>query len=238
MIKTKDNSKIKILLLDDDVLLGTALVRELNERGYEASYLSSVHGITETIRAIQPDVLIFDVKIGKENGIEMAQNLYNGNPTLPIIFISSHHTEELKEKGLLQAGAVAYLDKPFSAKLLSAHIDRFTRTKQVNSANDEKLITVGNMLLDIRNKSIIAENGKITELRPMEFNILRKLIASFTQLVSRNDLLYAAWEGQSEYYNEQSLNNYIRRIRNYLTENTNLEIEMYRGIGYKLKESQ
>ena len=70
----------------------------------------------------------------------------------------------------------------------------------------------------------------------MEFNILRKLIANSNQLVSRDDILYAAWEGQSEYYSDQSLNNYIRRLRNLLEDNSNLIIQLHRGVGYSLVE--
>lgn len=231
-----ENKKIKILLVDDDIPLGSSYVQELNNRGYNASFLSSVRGVTEAISVIQPDVLVFDVQIGKENGIEMAQNLFDGNPTLPIIFISSHHADDIKEKGLL-AGAVAYLDKPFSVKLLAAHIDRFTRKREGSSVfPDKSLQKVGNMQLDLRNRVIITENDKIKELRPMEFNLLRKLMANFNQIVLREDMFYAAWEGQAEYYIEQSLNNYIRRLRNLLEEDTNLEIVLHRGLGYKLAE--
>lgn len=230
-----DNEKIKVLLVDDDELLGGRFVDELNQRGYEAYFMNSVHGLTEAIRTNQPDVLIFDVEIGKENGIEMAQNLYDGNPTLPIIFISSHHSDEMKEKGL-QAGAVAYLDKPFSVKLLAAHIDRFTRTlgKSPSITHNEQLQKVGNIQLDLRNRAIITKDNNIVELRPMEFNLLRKLMANFNQAVKREDMLYAAWEGQEQYYNNQSLNNYVRRLRNLLEDNSNLKVMVHRGLGYSL----
>ena len=232
----RQSNKIKVLLVDDDTILGKGFVEELNERGYTATYLSSVQGVTEAIRTIQPDVLVFDVEIGKENGIEMAQNLYDGNPTLPIIFISSHHADEMKEKGL-QAGAVAYLDKPFSVRLLAAHIDRFTRARQKSATIDNELLQkVGNIQFDLRNRALITEDDQIKELRPMEFNILRKLIANSNQLVSRDDILYAAWEGQEEYYNNQSLNNYIRRLRILLEEHSNLRVLLHRGIGYSLEE--
>lgn len=229
----RQSEKIKVLLVDDDTILGKGFVEELNERGYKASYLSSVQGVTEAIRTMQPDVLVFDVEIGKENGIEMAQNLFDGNPTLPIIFISSHHADEMKEKGL-QAGAVAYLDKPFSVRLLAAHIDRFTRARQKSASDNELIRKVGKIQFDIRNRALITEDDKIKELRPMEFNILRKLIANSNQLVSRDDILYAAWEGQEEYYNNQSLNNYIRRLRILLEEHSNLKVQSHRGFGYSL----
>lgn len=228
---------IKVLLVDDDVLLGNTIVQELNERGYKASFLNSVYGVNEAILKIQPDIIIFDVEIGKDNGIELARSLYDGNPSLPIIFISSHHEESLKEKSLILAGAVAYLDKPFSIKFLSAHIDRFARMK-VNSSNvfdNFFLKQVGNIMLDLKNRAIITENGIIIELRAMEFNILKALTEHFENTVSRNNICNAAWSGQMEYYNDQSLNNYIRRLRIILEDNTNLEINLVRGMGYRLE---
>lgn len=182
-------------------------------------------------------MLVFDVEIGEENGIELAHTLYDGNPSLPIVFISSHHEEQLKEKGLLLAGAVAYLDKPFSAKLLMAHIDRFTRERKNNTSNTgNQPKKVGNILFDLQNRAIITEKGKIKELRPMEFNILEKLAFHFGETVSREEILHAAWKGQSEYYNDQSLNNYIRRLRTLLEEDTHLEIASMRGMGYRLRD--
>lgn len=109
--------KIKVLLVDDHILLGNAITCELDERGYEITFLNSVYGVDEAINRLSPDVLVFDVEIGKDNGITLAYNLYAGNPSLPILFISSHHEEKLKEESLLFAGAVAYLDKPFSINI-------------------------------------------------------------------------------------------------------------------------
>ena len=231
------NQKIKVVLVDDDIILGNAITNELNERAYEVTFLNSIYGLDDAIRDLSPDVLILDVEIGKDNGIALAYDLYDGNPSLPIIFISSHHDEKFKEEGLLFAGAVAYLDKPFSAKLLAAHIDRFTCEKIGGSSTYNKHVKkIGNALFDLRNKALLIEDGNIKELRPMEFNILNKLVAHFENFVSREDVLYAAWEGQSEFYNNQSLNNYIRRLRVILEENTNLEINSSRRSGYQLKE--
>lgn len=232
-----NNQKIKVLLVDDDVLLGNAITNELNEKGYEVTFLNSIYGVDDAIRDLSPDVLVLDVEIGKDNGIALAYDLYDGNPSLPVLFISSHHDEKFKEEGLLFAGAVAYLDKPFSAKLLAAHIDRFSHGRVGGSFTYNKHVKkIGNALFDLKNKALLIEDGTIKELRPMEFNILKKLMSKFGNFISREDILYAAWEGQSEYYNDQSLNNYIRRLRVLLEENTNLEINFSRGFGYQLKE--
>ncbi len=226
---------IKVLLVDDDVLLGSSIVDELNKRGYDATYLSAAYGVAEAISKINPHILIFDVEIGKENGIEMAQELFNGNPTLPVIFISSHREDETKEAGLM-AGAVAYIEKPFSARLLSAHIDRFTRKTKLTSENPEHIITIGNAQLDTRNRALVFVGEKIIDLRPMEYAILKKLTDNFNEIVSRDDLYIAVWGEDTAFYNEQSLNNYVRRVRVLLEKNsTGLEVCSFRQKGYKLQ---
>lgn len=227
--------KIKVLLVDDDVLLGSTVVDELNQRGYDATYLSATYGVEEAIKQLTPDVLVFDVEIGKENGIEMAEDIFKGNPTLPIIFISSHHDDERKTAGLM-AGGVAYIDKPFSPKLLSAHIDRFTRMKKLTPETPEHIIPISKILLDTRNRTLILPNGSIIDLRPMEYVIFKKFTDCFNEIVTRDDFNLAIWNKETSFYNDQSLNNYIRRIRVMLENNdTGLEVCLQRGLGYKLK---
>jgi len=226
--------KIKVLLVDDDTILGNSVAEELNERGYETTYLSATYGVSEAIQQLQPDVLVFDVEIGKENGIEMALKLFKGNPALPIIFISSHHEVEMKEAGL-SAGAVAYLDKPFSIKLLVAHIDRFVRMTKSSSGTFSNIVPISSMQLDTKNRALIFKDGAIVDLRPMEFNILRELATRMNEVVSREDMYVAVWDKEKAFYNEQSLNNYIRRLRGILEPDEKVEISMHRGMGYKLR---
>lgn len=231
-----NKSKIKVLLVDDDVLLGNSVVEELNKRGYEATYLSATYGVADAIRQLTPDILVFDVEIGRENGIEMTKELFNGNPTLPIIFISSHHGDDMKEAGL-HAGGLAYLDKPFSIKLLSAHINRFARKKKLTAETAEDIMYVGKIQIDTRNRTIILSDETIIDLRPMEFVILKKLTDHFNEIVFRDDLNIAVWGKDTAFYSEQSMNNYIRRVRVLMEDNdTGLEVSMHRGLGYKLRD--
>lgn len=230
-------NRIKVLIVDDDLFLVSKIAEELNKRGYKASYLTTAREVQDAIEELSPDVLVFDVEIGEENGIDMAEQLFKGNPTLPIIFISSHHDEDRKTAGLM-AGGVAYIDKPFSPKLLSAHIDRFTRMKKLTPEKPEHITTVGNAQLDTRNRTLILANNSIIDLRPMEYVILKKLLDCFDEVVSREDFYLAIWKDDASLYNEQSLNNYIRRIRVILEEgDTGVEVYLHRGYGYRLRKT-
>ena len=134
------------------------------------------------------------------------------------------------------AGAVAYIEKPFSARLLVAHIDRFTRKTKLTSENPEHIITIGNAQLDTRNRALVFVGEKIIDLRPMEYAILKKLTDNFNEIVSRDDLYIAVWGEDTAFYNEQSLNNYVRRVRVLLEKNsTGLEVCSFRQKGYKLQ---
>ncbi len=224
--------------MDDDVILGNGVVGELNKRGYDATYLSATYGVEEAIKQLKPDVLVFDVEIGKENGIKVTEKLFKGSPSLPIIFISSYHEDETKEAGLM-AGGMAYIEKPFSLKLLSAHIDRFSRMKKLTPETSEHIISIGKILLDTRNRTLILANGSMLDLRPMEYVILKKLTDNFNETVSREDFYLAIWKKEASYYNEQSLNNYIHRVRVMLENNdTGLEVSLHRGKGYRLKNME
>lgn len=226
--------KIKILLVDDDIIFGNSITEELNERGYETTYLNATYGVSEAIRQLQPNVLVFDVQIGEENGIELALKLFKGSPVLPIILISSHHDIELKEAGF-SAGAVAYWDKPFSIRILVTHIDRFVRMTKSDSGTFSGIIPIHSMQLDTKNRTLIFGDGSIVDLRPMEFNILRELATHLNQIVSREDMCVAVWGKVEDYYSGQSLNNYICRLRNILERDTKVKISLNRGLGYKLK---
>lgn len=227
--------KIKILLIDDDIRLGSQIALQLNERdNYEVTYSSSAQGVSETIAKMQPDILVFDVEIGNENGIEVAIQLYNGYPDIPIIFISSNHAAEMRDRGMLQAGAVNYLEKPFATSTLATYIDRFVREKNTLNINNDHIKQFGNVQFGTRNRALIYENEKIVGLRLMELALFKIFTDNFGQIVSREALMNAAWEGLEKYYNEQSLNNYIRRLRVMLEKNSNLSIEMARKSGYKM----
>lgn len=73
------------------------------------------------------------------------------------------------------------------------------------------------------------------DLRPMEYVVLKKMTDCFNEIVTRDDFYVAIWKDETIFYNEQSLNNYIRRIRVMLeNHDTGLDVFMQRGLGYKL----
>lgn len=74
---------IKVLLVDDDVMLSSIITTALKDEGYEVHYQSSLTGITTILNEFKPDIMILDVEIGTGDSIDNASELKMAAPVLP-----------------------------------------------------------------------------------------------------------------------------------------------------------
>ena len=109
----------KVLIVDDDTLLGNILTQALKEEGYEVHYQSSTISLIPAVKEFRPNLMVLDIEIGNQDGINCMNDIQQIAPGLPILIISSH-TESAEVKRALQQGAVAYLKKPFETEELCA----------------------------------------------------------------------------------------------------------------------
>lgn len=75
---------IKVLLVDDDVMLSSIITTALKDEGYEVHYQSSLTGITTILNEFKPDIMILDVEIGTGDSIDNASELKMAAPGTPI----------------------------------------------------------------------------------------------------------------------------------------------------------
>jgi FixJ family two-component response regulator len=110
-----------IIVVDDDAGMNLALRRLLNAAGFHAISFSSAEALLESKAVTQAACLILDVHLPGLSGFELQRRLRQDGPTRPVIFITAY--EDPASKAEAQgAGAVAYLTKPFSGRLLLAAI--------------------------------------------------------------------------------------------------------------------
>ena len=151
---------IKVLLVDDDVMLSSIITTALKDEGYEVHYQSSLTGITTILNEFKPDIMILDVEIGTGDSIDNASELKMAAPGTPILYISSH-TESHEVARALKSGAVAYLKKPFSVEELIAYVDRHAHP--VSNA----IIKIGSLELNIQTRTI-SHKGEIVSYEKIE----------------------------------------------------------------------
>ena len=128
--KSADATKSRhILLLDDEKAVRDALSRLLKARGHHCVTAKTGEVLLEILEhshqsGVSHDLIILDIKIvGGMGGIETMQRLTQMHCNIPVISMSGYPVETLFDEGE-RAGFVGHLEKPFSAQLLSAEIDR------------------------------------------------------------------------------------------------------------------
>ena len=115
MSKTKPT----IAIVDDDASVCRPISRLLRSLGMNADTFTSGHEFIkhiQTMPSVRPDCVVLDVQMPGMNGLEVQELLVRSENPLPVIFITAHDEVSLRERAL-QAGAVAFLRKPFNDEL-------------------------------------------------------------------------------------------------------------------------
>jgi|SRR5215467_8327971 len=115
MIKTGAN----IAIVDDDASVCDAISGLLRSLGMNTDTFTSGHEFIEhleTKRSFHPDCVVLDVQMPGMNGLEVQELLVRSENPLPVIFITAHDEARVRERAL-QAGAVAFLPKPFDGEV-------------------------------------------------------------------------------------------------------------------------
>ena len=87
---------IKVLLVDDDVMLSSIITTALKDEGYEVHYQSSLTGITTILNEFKPDIMILDVEIGTGDSIDNASELKMAAPGTPISYRKPRSSKSTK----------------------------------------------------------------------------------------------------------------------------------------------
>ena len=181
--------KKRILFIDDDVTLGTIVTLALNEAGYETHYQTSLTAITSVIHELNPHLLLLDVEIGKDDGIDKALQLKALAPDIPVLFVSSH-VESAEVVRALRAGAVAYLKKPFELEDLLAYVQRYTSDTFAE-------IRIGHFTLNPKERLLTTETGEARTLSLSECKLLSLLASHRNEVVTRAEIEDVLWQGEA-----------------------------------------
>lgn len=217
---------MRILLVEDDPLLGEGLKDGFTDAGYTAEWL----GDGEAARAAFAggehfDLLVLDLGLPRLDGIALLQTLRRNGERLPVLILTARDAPDERVRGL-DAGADDYLVKPFVLDELLARVRALLRRAQGRVENvlrwrDLELDPVGHT---------VTRAGAPLELTAMEFRVLHLLLAAQPQVLSRaqfEERLYG-WDGEAE---SNTLEVYLSRLRRKLGPTA---IENIRGLGWRL----
>src|SRR5690606_21043539 len=221
---------IKILIVEDDLDLGNLLKQYLELNKFFVQRVFNGLEAREELKQNEFDILILDVMMPQEDGFTLAKKLQNSNPELPFLFVTARKMKEDILTGL-KLGADDYITKPFDADELILRIQNILKRKQHSVSSKIDSYQIGIFRFEPENFALISENStqKLTE---KEVQLLRYFVQHKNQLIKRNDVLSHLWE-EADFFSGRSLDVFVSRLRKYLSEDSSLQIESVRGVGFR-----
>ncbi|MBN9293253.1 MAG: response regulator transcription factor [Flavobacteriia bacterium] len=225
--------KAKILLAEDDTSLGFVIADQLRSEGYHVTLCSNGVEAYQRFNEDKYNICIFDVMMPKKDGFSLAEDIRKLDTEIPIIFLTAKSMTEDKIKGF-EAGGDDYLTKPFNFDELHMRIKALLkRVNIIIGEAEEKVIKLASYTFDTENYKLIHPTFEKT-LTKKEAQILKMLCKFKNQVVPREVVLNAVW-GQDDYFVGRSLDVFITKLRKYLKEDDNVQINNIHGIGFKLE---
>lgn len=220
---------MKILIIEDEVLLAESLKTMLESKGFEVETIyDGKEGEEYALLGIY-DLLILDVMLPSINGYKLAQNVRSKRIGTPILMLTAKSALEDRIEGL-NAGADYYLTKPFDKRELLACINALLR-RQGNQINE---LSFGNTILDLDTSMLICGKENV-RLSAKEFDVMRLLLQSPMHNISKESILAYVW-GYDSNAVENHVEVYVGFLRKKLNSiNSNINIVALRNLGYHLE---
>jgi len=216
---------MRVLIVEDDPLLGPGLKTGLRQDGYTADLVQDAAAAEHALRVEEFDLVVLDLGLPGRDGLSLLRELRLRGDCIPVLILTARDTVSDRVAGL-DAGGDDYLVKPFDLDELSARIRALTRRSRGQAAPTLK---AGDLELDTnRRQAILA--GRPLCLSPKEIALLEALMGGADQPVTRSRLQATAY-GWQEDIESNALEVHIHNLRRKLGKGRILTV---RGVGYQL----
>lgn len=221
-----------ILVVDDDVELGSMLLERFAIEGFSSQHATSGAEALDLLEEKSFDLLVVDVMMPGIDGFELLRRIrlvYR----VPVVMLTARGDDADKIAGF-EIGADDYLPKPFNPNELVARVRAILRRCPLNEISGPVPLSVGPLQIDAR--SMIATfNGQAVRLTTAEFLVLEALARSVGQPQTRRSLCYQALGRPLEAF-DRSIDTHVSNIRRKLSLNSGggMDIRSSRGHGYVL----
>ncbi|WHY78650.1 response regulator transcription factor [Neobacillus sp. WH10] len=228
----------KILLVEDDLAISDMVKGQFIKEGFEVVPAFDGEEALEVFANDMFDLILLDLMLPKLDGMEFLK-IIREKSMIPVLIMSAKDGDLDKALGL-GFGADDYIAKPFSMIELTARVKaairRATHYSQTEQKQEKKVLTVGEITLDLDNFSA-QKKGKEIKLTAKEFHILKLFVSHPSRVYTKAQIYGLIWE--DEYYGDENvINVHMRRLREKIEDDPSKPqyIKTLWGIGYKLGE--
>lgn len=221
------------MLIEDEEDIAALIKLQADISGYKVSCATDGLNGFETVLREKPDLVILDIMLPGQNGLDVCRRMKNHGDLkhIPIIMISAKSEETDVVLGL-ELGADDYVTKPFSPRVL------FSRIKAVMRRNSEEEsmpdnASFGDFQVEF-DRYIVKKRGRPVALTLSEFGILRRLVKNPGKVLTRNQLLDDL-SNDDAFVVDRNIDVHVAALRKKLGPRFD-HIETVRGVGYRFKD--
>ena len=222
----------RILTVEDDERIRTALRLALEDEGWEVDEVASGEEALVAFDRVPADVVLVDIMLPGIDGFDICRAIRKSSD-VPIVMITARSDTHDVVAGL-EAGADDYLTKPFAPKELSARIRALLR--RARSSDDGGSEIIFNDLQILPDEGVVRVSGTEAHLTKTEFRLLVELASTPGRIFSREVLLERVW-GLGYFGDGRLVDVHVRRLRTKIEPDpaNPRHVVTVRGLGYKLQ---
>lgn len=220
---------MKILLVEDEAKLGSAIKRGLEQDGYSVEHVTTAEDGLSYALNDEYDLLILDRMLpGGRDGLDICKELRAQNWKGPIMMLTAMGEVDDKVKSL-KDGADDYLTKPFAFEELLARMQALLRRPAELLG---PTMSFSNVQIDMSEKQV-THKGKDVRLTKREYALLEYLAHNKNRIVSKDQIVQHVWSFESDIL-PNTVEVFVRSLRKKLHDENGKLIETVRGFGYRL----
>lgn len=209
---------MKVLIVDDELLLIKGLKYSLEQDNYEVEAVSDGDEVLHRVTSDEYDIVILDLILPEMDGLELCQRIREVS-TVPILILTAKNEDMNKILGL-EYGADDYMTKPFNILELKARMKAILRrTKNTNQKPNDQIVTVDDFVINTLGRKV-SVHGKEINLTAKEFDLLMLLASNPGKVFSREELLETIW-GYEYFGDLRTVDVHVRRLREKIEKRTN-----------------
>jgi two-component system, OmpR family, response regulator len=216
---------MRVLVVEDDPMIGRAVVAGLHEQGYAVDWVRDGAEAELALAHAVYDVALLDLGLPRKDGLEVLKGVRRAKNDLPVLIITARDAVADRIAGL-DSGADDYLVKPFDLDELLARTRAVVRR---HGGRGQSEISYGALTLDPARRRVLFQGAEV-DLSPREFAVLEALLKEPGAVVSRERLEDAVY-GWGEEVGSNSIEVHVHHLRRKLTPQL---IRNVRGVGYRI----
>jgi DNA-binding response OmpR family regulator len=215
---------MRLLMVEDDVLLGGALRAALGKSGFTVTWVKDGQGVANLLQGADFDAMVLDIGLPGSSGVEVLRRLRADGHMLPVLMLTARDATRDKVASL-DSGADDYLVKTADMEELTARLRALIRRAGRGSGQ----LRVGELRLDLDTRTV-TRNGEAISVSRREFELLRALMEGAGRVLTRGQLEQCLY-GWTRTVDSNAIEVHIHNLRSKLGSTV---LRTVRGVGYSI----